>query len=211
MRSMVRAMAIALGFVTVAGAAQAQGSAAPVKIGFVNTQALMEAAPGRPAAESLLTKEGQQYQVTLQKMQDSLNKMLEAYQKAEPTLTAAQKKTRQDAMQSLETDLQGKNLQYQQAFQARQNEVMAPIQDVVRKVLEDIRVEDGYAMILDRTPGSSPILVADKNLDITDRVVSRLRATAKPALPAAGTIAPKSGAPTTPAGVTRPPAKPPIE
>lgn len=208
MRSMFRAAAVALGLMTMAGAAQAQGSAA-AKIGYVNTQALMEAAPGRVAAESLLTKEGQQYQVQLQKMQDSLNGLLAKYQKDEPTLSATAKKTRQDAMQSLETDLQGKNMQFQQQFQARQSEVMAPIQDVVRKVLEDIRVEDGFAMILDRTPGQTPILVADKNLDVTDRVVSRLRATAKPSLPAAS--ATKAGAPSTPAGVTRPPAKPPIE
>lgn len=206
MRSMFRAIAVALGLMVVAGSARAQGAAPAMKIGYVNTQALMEAAPGRVAAESLLTKEGQNYQVQLQKLQDSLNAMLTKYQKDEPTLSAAAKKTRQDAMQSLETDLQGKNLQFQQAFQARQNEVMAPIQDVVRKVLEDIRVEDGFAMILDRTPGQSAILVADKNLDITDRVVSRLRATAKPAIPAA-----KPGAPSTPAGVTRPPAKPPTE
>lgn len=207
MRSMVRATAIALGLVVVAGIAQAQGASAPaVKIGYVNTQALMEAAPGRVQAESLLTKEGDVYQKQLQGMQDSLNKMLAAYQKAEPTLTAAQKKTKQDAMQALETELQAKNLQFQQQFQQRQQEVMAPIQDVVRKVLDDIRAEDGYAMILDRTPGQSPILSADKNLDITDRVISRLRATAKPALPA-----PKAGAPQTPAGVTRPPTKPPTQ
>jgi outer membrane protein len=204
---MVRATAIALGLVMVAGIAHAQGASAPaLKIGYVNTQALMEAAPGRVQAESLLTKEGDVYQKQLQKMQDSLNTMLSTYQKAEPTLSATQKKTRQDAMQALETELQAKNLQFQQQFQARQQEVMAPIQDVVRKVLDDIREEGGYAMILDRTPGQSPILSADKNLDITDRVVSRLRATAKPALPA-----PKAGAPQTPAGVTRPPSKPPTE
>jgi outer membrane protein len=207
---MFRAIAVALGLMVVAGSARAQGAVPAMKIGYVNTQALMEAAPGRVQAESLLTKEGQQYQVQLQKMQDSLNALLAKYQKDEPTLSAAQKKTRQDAMQSLETDLQGKNMQFQQQFQQRQNEVMAPIQDVVRKVLEDIRVEDGFAMILDRTPGQTPIIVADKNLDVTDGVVSRVRATAKPALPAAG-AAPKAGAPSTPAGVTRPPAKPPIE
>ena len=54
---------------------------------------------------------------------------------------------------------------------------MAPITDLVKKVLDDIRVEDGYAMILDNAPGASVIVSADKNLDITDRVVSRLRAT----------------------------------
>ena len=207
MRSMVRATAIALVLSlvsVVAGVARAQAPGAPQKIGYVNTQVLMEAAPGRVQAESLLTKEGTTFQTQLQKMQDSLNALLAKYQKDEPTLSATAKKTRGDAIQALETELQAKNLQYQQQFQARQTEVMAPIQDVVRKVLEDIRVEDGYSMILDRTPGQSPILVADKNLDITDRVVSRLRATSKPTLPAA-----KAGAPTTPAGVTRP--KPPIE
>jgi outer membrane protein len=208
MRSMVRATAIALTLMVVAGVAHAQGASAPaaVKIGYVNTQALMEAAPGRVQAESLLTREGNTFQGQLQGMQDSLNKLLAKYQKDEPTLSAAQKKTRQDAMQAMETDLQAKNLQLQQQFQARQQEVMAPIQDVVRKVLDDIREEGGYAMIFDRTPGQSPILSADKNLDVTDRVISRLRATAKPALPA-----PNAGAPSAPAGVTRPPAKPPTE
>lgn len=213
MRSTVRAMTIALGFIAVAGMAGAQ-STAQVKIGYVNTQLLMEAAPGRAAAESLLKKEGDGYQAMLQKMQDSLQNMLTKYQKDEPTLSAAAKKKAQDAMQGLETELQGKNLQLQQQFQNRQNEVMAPIQDIVRKVLEDIRMEDGYAMILDKTPGQTPIIVADKNLDITDRVVSRLRATAKPALPvAAPAAAPKPGTPGAPAGVTaRPPgSKPPTK
>ena len=212
MRSMVRAMTVALGFVVVAGTAGAQGST--LKIGYVNTQLLMEAAPGRADAEALLKKEGDSYQVMLQKMQDSLNTMLAKYQKEEPTLSAAAKKKAQDNMQGLETEIQGKNLQLQQQFQNRQNEVLAPIQDVVRKVLEDIRVEDGFAMILDKTPGNTPIIVADKNLDITDRVVSRLRATSKPAIPAAGSApAPKPGAPSTPAGVTsRPPgSKPPTQ
>jgi outer membrane protein len=213
MRSIIRAMTFALGFLAVAGVAEAQGGAT-LKIGYVNTAALMEAAPGRAQAESLLKKEGDGYQVLLQKMQDSLNTMLTKYQKDEPTLSAAAKKKAQDNMQGLETEIQGRNLQLQQQFQSRQTEVLAPIQDVVRKVLEDIRVEDGFAMILDKTPGQTPIIVADKNLDITDRVVSRLRATTKPSLPAAGAApAPKPGAPGAPAGVTaRPPgSKPPTQ
>jgi outer membrane protein len=206
MGSKLRAMAIALVISAVASAAQAQATAAtPFKIGYVNTQALMEAAPGRVAAESLLTKEGNVYQKQLESLQDSVQSLITKYQKDQPTLTAAVKATREKAIQDLENELQAKNTQFQTAFQQRQSEVMAPIQDVVRKVLEDIRVEDGYAMILDKTPGQTPIVVADKNLDVTDRVVSRLRATAKPALPTA-----KPAGPGTPAGVTRPP-KPPAE
>lgn len=202
MRSIVRATAFALVLPITAVVAQAPQTGQG-KIVFVNTQALMEAAPGRAAAESLLSKEGQGYQVQLQKLQDSLNTMLSNYQKAEPTLSAAAKDTRQKALQALETELQTKNQQFQQQFDARKSEVMAPITDLVKKVLDDIREEGGYAMILMNDPGQSIIVSADKNLDITDRAVSRLRASKAPA--AAAT----KPAPNSPAGVTRP--KPPAQ
>jgi outer membrane protein len=86
---------------------------------------------------------------------------------------------------------------------------MAPITDQVKKVIDDIRVEEGYSIILDNAPGAGNIVSADKNLDITDKIVSRLRAT-----PAVKVAAPatKPGAPASPAGVTgRPPIKPPTQ
>jgi outer membrane protein len=210
MRFMFRATAFALvvsgiaGVADVAVAQTATPAPSATKMAFVNTQVLMEAAPGRAAAESLLQKEGEGFRANLAKLQDSLQAMLTKYQKDEPTLAAAAKQKRQDAMQSFQTEVQATNLKYQQQFAARQSEVMAPITDAVKKVIDDIRTEDGYSMIIANDPGQSVIVSADKNLDITDRVVSRLRATAKPALPAA-----KAGAPASPAGVTRP--KPPAE
>jgi outer membrane protein len=203
MSSNVRATAIALATTVLSSVAQAQGQGC-TKLGYVNPQALMEAAPGRVAAESLLTKEGQVYQTQLQKMQDSLNKLLADYQKAEPTMTATVKETRQKSLQALESELQQKNSQFQQQFDARKNEVMAPITDVVKKVLDDIREEGCYAMIIMSEPGQSVIASADKNLDVTDKAVSRLRATKAPAVPTT-----KAGAPSAPAGVTRP--KPPTQ
>ena len=205
MGSIVRATVIALAVAVTTRVAQAQ-QPGQGKIVFVNTQALMEAAPGRAAAESLLTKEGKGYQDQLQKMQDSLNKLLSDYQKAEPTLSATAKDTRQKAIQALESDLQAKNAQYQQQFDQRKGEVMSPITEMVTKVLDDIRDENGYAMILMNDPGQSVIVSADKNLDITDKVVSRLRTQKAPAI---GATATKSTTPNSPAGVTRP--KPPAQ
>ncbi|HEY6826597.1 MAG TPA: OmpH family outer membrane protein [Gemmatimonadaceae bacterium] len=203
MSSNVRATAIALATTVLSSSAQAQGASC-TKLGYVNPQALMEAAPGRVQAESLLTKEGQVYQGQLQKMQDSLNGLLQKYQKEEPTLSATAKETRQKSLQAMENELQQKNSQFQQQFDARKNEVMAPITDVVKKVLDDIREEGCYAMIIMSEPGQSVIASADKNLDVTDKAVSRLRATKAPAVPTT-----KAGAPSAPAGVTRP--KPPTQ
>ncbi len=187
----------------------ATAAGAQIKIAFVNSQSLMEAAPGRAQATDLLNKEGQTYQTQLQKMQDSINGLYTKYQKDEPTLSAAAKETKQKAIRELETEFQAKQLQFQKAFDDRTKEVMAPITDAVKKVIDDIRSEEGYSIILDNAPGAGNIVSADKNLDITDKVVSRLRATPAPKVVAPA--APKPGAPASPAGVGRPPVKPPTQ
>jgi outer membrane protein len=212
MRSMLRAASVALVLPILAGVAQAQGASTSLKIAYVNTQALMEAAPGRAAAEAVLQKEGDGYRAQINKMQDSINNLMAKYQKDEPTLSATVKDSRAKSIQALETDLQAMQLKFQQQFAQHQNEVMAPVTDVVKKVLDDIRAEDGYALILANDPQTTSIVSADKNLDITDRVVSRLKATPASALKAVSTDSakkPVAGAPPAPAGVTKP--KPPAQ
>ena len=177
--------------------ARAQQSASTqFKIAFVNTNVLLDNAPGKTQAESTYARETRSYGDQLKKMSDSLNAMFTSYQKQEPTLTATQKETRQKALRDLQQQLQDKQQQLTQQAQQRQNELMAPIMEQVKKVLDDIRTEDGYAMIITGDP--QLILSYDKNLDITDRVVARLKTIA--ATPT------KVGAPVSaPAGVTRKP------
>jgi outer membrane protein len=202
MRSTVRATVIAL--LSTLGAAVATAQA-PLKIGFVNTAALMEAAPGRDSAAAILTREGNAFQAQLQKLQDSVNTLYKNYQKEEPTLSAIAKDKAQKAIQTLNDSLQAKNQRFQSQYDQRKQEVFAPITDMVKKVLDDIREEGNYAMILMNDAGQTPIVSADKNLDITDKAISRLRATKAPALPAIKA----GGAPAAPAGVTKP--KPPTQ
>jgi outer membrane protein len=210
MRFSTRALApsmIALALLSHAAAAQ-QSS---IRIAYVNPQALFENAPGRADAEAAFRKETENYRSELNKLNESLNQLVSDYQKTESKLTAAEKERRQRAIQAKEDTLRSRQAQLEQSASRRQNELMAPIMEQVRKVLEDIRSEDGYAMILSSEPGSSPILAADKNLDITERVVARLRTVAavKPSTTPTTTPAQKpAGAPaSSPSGVTRP--KPP--
>lgn len=176
--------------------AGAQAAPAQFRIAFVNTATLLDNAPGRTQAESTYARETRGYSEQLKKMSDSLNTMFTAYQKQEPSLSATQKETRQKTLRDLQQQLQDKQQQLSQQAQQRQNELMAPIMEQVKKVLDDIRIEDGYSMIITGDPNL--ILSYDKNLDITDRVVARLRTVAStPAKPGAPVSAP--------AGVTRKP------
>ncbi|MCX5760269.1 MAG: OmpH family outer membrane protein, partial [Gemmatimonadetes bacterium] len=82
----------------------------------------------------------------------------------------------------------------------------------IKVALEDVRKEEGLTMIFDVGAQSNPIVAIDKNLDITDKVLVKLRtmpvpqvampqpakpsapAAAKPAAPAAGPVAAPAGA-----------------
>jgi outer membrane protein len=173
------------------------------RIVYVNPQALFAAAPGRAEAQSAYEKETAGYRTELSRMSDALSAMVSDYQKAESKLPDSIKVKRQTAIQAKEDSLRARQAELEQAANERQSQLMAPIMETVRKVLEDIRAEDGYALILSSEPGASPILAADKILDITERVLARLKTVAANLRPAAP---PKPvGAPAaTPSGVTRP-------
>jgi outer membrane protein len=208
MRMMARALVAPLLMTLAATAAEGQGASA-LKIAYVNPQALFASAPGRADAQAAYQKETDGYRAELTKMSDALTAMAAAYQKEEAKLLPAEKEKRQAAMAAKEDSLRARQSELESQANERQSQLMAPIMETVRKVLEDIRVEDGYTMILSSEPGASPILAADKNLDITERVVARLKtleATARKT--PATTPATKAGAPAAaPSGVTRP--KPP--
>jgi outer membrane protein len=198
MTTTFRAIAAALVLGAVAGTAQAQG--APVKLGYVNTSALMAAAPGRAAAESTYAKEYQAFQKQQTAWSDSLRKQYEAYQKAEPTMTEAKKKTEQDKLQKLQQDLANLNTLGEQKMQQRERDVLAPLMEIVRTSIDEIRSEGGYSMIFSGDE-NSPIVSVDKNLDITDRVLARLKTKAATATTPA---APSAMAP---AAVKKPPTR----
>lgn len=194
-----------LSMVLAASASVAGAQQAPTRIAFVNPQALFAAAPGRVEAESTFRKETEVFRSELSKMSEALNAQIADYQRNEARLTPADKERRQRSLAAKEDSLRERQQQLEQQASQRQGELMAPIMESVRKVLEDIRVEDGYAMILSSEPGSSPILAADKNLDITERVVARLRTVAATRPAASAAPAARPGAPASaPAGVTRP-------
>jgi outer membrane protein len=82
-------------------------------------------------------------------------------------------------------------------MQARQAQLVKPIMERVQGVIEAIRTEDGYAMILDVGAQASVVVAADKRLDLTERVLARLKSQGP------GPVAPVGAVPQ-PAGVTRP-------
>ncbi|GJG87545.1 hypothetical protein tb265_27260 [Gemmatimonadetes bacterium T265] len=206
MRSPVRAATAALVLTAASASVRPAAAQAAAKFGYVEVATVLEQVPGRADAQQTLEREGQAIQAEAARMNDSLNTMTAAYQRAQATLTPAQRQTR-------ERELQAKQQEYQQRFQAlqergarRQQELAGGFETLVRQAIEDVRTTGGYTMIFASGP-NSPMLAADKSLDVTDQVLARIRtvAAARGTAPAtaARPAAPAGAAPAT-AGAARP-------
>lgn len=169
---------------------------APQKFAFINSQAILQSAPGAVEAQLQLQKELETMRVQAAKLSDSLTGLDEAYKKEELSLSPTAKEARLKTLREKQADFQSRVQKLNEDAQEREGELMQPVIENVRKVLDDMRAEGGYAFIFDVAAGSF-IVSADKNLDLTDRVVAKLRLSA-PKAP----VKPPTGPTAAPAGVT---------
>ena len=196
MRDLLRAAPLAFALlIALSLPARAQG----VKVAYVQTSVLLDQAPGRAEAEAQFDKETGTYREQIKRMSDSLNAMVADFQKRQATLTPAARETQGKGLQAKEQEYQRRTQELEQKAQGRQSELVQPILDKVKAAIEEVRVEGGYAMIFNADQGS-PIVAVDKSLNVTDRVLSKLKGTTASAAPAPR---PSSAAPA-PSGVTRP-------
>jgi outer membrane protein len=199
----IRAAAVATTLVAAAvlpAAGQQPAAAPPLRIAYVNTQAIFDAAPGRAEAEAQFEREMGALREQVKRMDDSLNAMVGDYQKNAARLDSATRSRRETAIRTRQDEYRQRASSLEQQLGQRRDALLQPIMERIRTALDQIRAEEGYALILNNDPQGSLIVSADKNLDITERVVARLKTLAANA-PAAR---PASGAPA-PSGVTRRP------
>ena len=195
MRGLFRAALLAL-VVGAASAGTASAQAAP-KFGFINSAAILAEAPGRADAETRFKNEVTAYQAQLQRMSDSLQTMAETFEREAPRLDSATRVSRARVIQDRETAYQTRARALDEQMQDRQAELIRPIMENLQRIIEQVRAEDGYAMIFDVASQASVIVAADKSLDLTPKVLARVKAAPAPA--------PVAGAPTPqPSGVTAP-------
>jgi outer membrane protein len=197
MRAFLRAASAALLFVMfTAVAASAQASQ---KFAYIRSSVLLDQAPGRAEAEAQFNKETGVYGDQIKRMSDSLNAMVAEFEKTQASLSAATRETRGKAIQARQAEYERRTRDLQQKAQTRQSELVQPILDRVKQAIEELRIEGGYSFVFNADQGSS-IVAMDKNLDITDRVLAKLRSST-----ASAPTKPATGAPTAaPSGVTRP-------
>jgi outer membrane protein len=164
----------------------AQAGATLPKVGYINSQDIVRAVPGREAIVQQIQKEMAPLQARLQAMADSDAAIVKKYTEDEPTLTPEARQARMKEITEKRTRWRTTADSINQNASKRQEELERPMTERIKKILSDIRAEDGLWFIFDVAPeaGGMSIVAIDKNLDLTQRVLDRYKAMAPLALPA---------------------------
>lgn len=146
-------------------------SAQTLKIGVVDTSAIMQAMPDTKTAENKLADTSKKYEEEFGKLQTEFGKLYEEFQKMPESEPQAirERKTRElaDMQQKIETFQQSAS----QDLQKMQQELMAPIISKVRDAIESVAKENSYSIVEE---AGALIYFAAPVVDITSHVKAKL-------------------------------------
>ena len=168
-----------------AESAQAQGNPAPGSpVVYVRGQVILQAAPGAAEAARTFERELADMRTQLQEQAAVVDSMLQDYQRQEVLLSPQAKETKQQEILNLRNQLQQRQGEMDTQAQQRQQELLGPILEQVGAVIETLRSEGNYSIVLDAS--KEGLVAADTTLDITDAVLARLGVEPPPPAPAGG-------------------------
>jgi outer membrane protein len=143
-------------------------------VAYVNTEDILESLAEVKQANSdiedlkaMFQKKGQEMVQELQMKYQELQQL-----QASGTLAPIEIDKRGAALKQEEEKLREFEQSSQLKLYKKSEELLGPIQEKVNKAIEDVATEEGYIYIFDA--GTGGILYADKNIDVTKKVMDKL-------------------------------------
>lgn len=164
--SLVLAAVLALG---VFDAVEAQ----TVRIGYIDSQVILQEAPGAREAQQEFDREMERFREEMERMGTDLERLITNYQQQERTLSPEAREARQTEIRRKEREYQERVDQLEMEASRKRQELVEPILERMSDAIESIRAEGNYAVIFDTAARS--IIAADPALDLTEQVILRLR------------------------------------
>lgn len=154
--------------------AVAMPAAAQTDIAIIISERLLNEYPEAQDAQKILSEEISEWQRQAQEMEEELQKLNEELSQQAMMFYSEEKKAQKQAQ--FQTKLmEYRNFQQsieQKAYQ-RNQELFAPINEKIQKVIDQIAQENGYDLVLDAV-GTS-IAYANPEMDITEIVLQELK------------------------------------
>lgn len=148
------------------GHAQDQG-VQPAKIGYLNANRIMSEAPQASSAFDKIKEEFADREQELLQTEKNLTDM-----RARLDSEADDKKKRklENEFREIKRDFDRGTLDFEEDFNYRRNEELANLQDLVSEVILDIAKMEQFDLIV-----QDPIVWASDNINITDKILNKLK------------------------------------
>ena len=138
------------------------------KIGFVNSQRILNDAPQAARAKKKIEKDFEKRDQELQRLAKQLQGLQEAIDKNAVTMAESERRTKEREFGELNRDFQRKQREFREDLSQRQNEEMAAIFERVNKIIKQIAEAEKYDIIFQEAVYANP------RIDITEKVIKAL-------------------------------------
>jgi outer membrane protein len=148
-----------------------------VKIGHVNSEAILKELPDAQDAQRQLDAFVVEWQNELQKMQQEWQRKYDEYDKRKLIMTDQRRADAEKELQELDrriVEFRNKKFGQNGELFNKQNELMKPVQDRVFKAIQEVAQEEGYDYIFDKS-GEILLMYANEKLDVTPKVLAKLQ------------------------------------
>jgi outer membrane protein len=154
----------------------AQTSAAPQKVGHLNSAEILQAMPEYKQMSEAVDKKKQEYAKIMESMYSEYDKKSKEVQEGGDKMTQAVLDLKVQEIKDLEKRITEFEQKAQQDLQKYAEELMKPLQDKYLKGVKEVAKEQGYSYILDLAAGSV-VYSPETGFDITQAVKTRIGAT----------------------------------
>ncbi|OHC64952.1 MAG: hypothetical protein A3H93_15635 [Rhodocyclales bacterium RIFCSPLOWO2_02_FULL_63_24] len=144
------------------------GALADSKIGFVNSQKILNDAPQAARAKKKIEKDFEKRDQDLQRIAKQLQGLQENLDKNAVTMAESERRAKEREFGELNRDFQRKQREFREDLSQRQNEEMAAIFERVNKIIKQIAEAEKYDIIFQEAVYANP------RIDITDKVIKAL-------------------------------------
>lgn len=167
---------LALGAVVVLVGGAAAPALAQQRIGYVDTEYVLNRLPEYKTVQQKLDKLEQKWRTEIQQRREKVQKLEQEFQARELLYTEQERKRKRQEIEKIRKDVEQLRQQYfgpEGQLYVRQKELMRPIQQRILEATETVATADGYDYVVDKK-GETLFLYARSEHDLSDRVLREL-------------------------------------
>lgn len=152
----------------------AQATAAPLKVGYVNSVAVMEQAPQADMAKQALEQEFSPREREIDELHKSVQVLQNKLDKDGATLSDAERTKLHQQIDQKMLRIQQKQSDFQDDLNLKKSEALGKLQQTVLQAIKEVAAKNGYELVV-----SDGVVYAAPTVNITNLVAERLKEMAK--------------------------------